>query len=66
MLRHLSQISNFRVCTVDENEATNNIDSAISKIQDEFYPVLSNPRRVRGKQSHSTPELPEAEKPFIL
>lgn len=46
MLRHLSQISNYRVCTVDENEAANNIDSVIAKIQDEFYPVLSTPRSV--------------------
>ena len=32
MLRHLSQISNYKVCTVDENLAENNIDSAIAKI----------------------------------
>ena len=32
MLRHLSQISNYRVCTVDENMAMGDIDSAIAKI----------------------------------
>lgn len=32
MLRHLSQISNYRVCTVDENMAEGDIDSAIAKI----------------------------------
>lgn len=32
MLRHLSQISNFRVCTVDENMAQDNLDSAIAKV----------------------------------
>ena len=32
MLRHLSQISNFKVCTIDENEAAKDIDSAIAKI----------------------------------
>ena len=47
MLRHLSQISNFRVCTVDENEATNSVDSVIAKIQNEFYPLLGQIRRTK-------------------
>jgi len=40
MLRHLSQISNFKVCTVDENMTATQLDSAFAKIRDEFYPLL--------------------------
>ena len=45
MLRHLSQISNFKVCTIDENMTVNEIHSALDKISDEFFPLLSTPKR---------------------
>ena len=40
MLRHLQQISNYKVCTIDENMAALDINSAIARIQEEFSPVL--------------------------
>ena len=40
MLRHLQQISNYKVCTIDENMAALDVDSAIARIQEEFSPVL--------------------------
>ena len=45
MLRHLSQISNFKVCTVDENMTASHLESSFNKIQDEFYPLLYSPRK---------------------
>ena len=57
MLRHLSQISNYKVFTVDENMTANDLDSAIAKIQSEFYPVLNTPRRTRKKQKVVEPAL---------
>ena len=50
MIRHLSQISNYKVCAVDENMATLNVDAVIAKIQDAFYPVLSIPRNFERKK----------------
>ena len=40
MTRHLSQISNYKICTIDENMAANSIADTIATIQDEFHPEL--------------------------
>ena len=37
------------MCTIDENQAALDIDSAIARIKEEFYPVLSSSRKAGKK-----------------
>lgn len=63
MLRHLSQISNYRICTVSENEAKRNVEGAVAKVQQEFNNILS-PSVLRAADKEGLGESDE--EPIII